>query len=1610
MATLTLKILGDTSDVTEKIGGIKTALEGIGKSPVKISIETIGLEALDKASKQIKDITNAKIKEAEASAKLANAIARETNAKTRAKEVNAKLKAQRDSTNKAVKEEAAAVQSVATAVQAEATAVKSATQVQALLNDSLKNTTARINEVRNSIMQLAQAYYTLMGAGGVVGNGFTAMPASSGAGFNLLGSPQSYGFTLNGTPYGYGTYNYTMPQFQSTALTQDWRTPYYVWSNANRYYNSRALPPSYGSGWTYGNGVIDLGDLSGQGSGGGGSSGGGNPGDVFTGVADGADKAGKAVGRFADSTVRATAASSKMLDSLKQYVGWYLRWTVISNIFQSITSSIRDAIKTMREVDDELVTIRKVTGFSDSQIESIRQQAYTTASAYGVGAADYLSSVAAFSRAGYKEQSAALAELSTKTQIVGDTTEEVANQFLLSVDAAYKYSGSIEKLSKVLDGANELDNKYATSIEKIAEGMGIVAPVAAQVHVDIDELAAAIGTITAVTQRSGSEAARALRALFLNIVGDTKTEIDEGVTWTTGEIAGLKDVIKQFAPEAYNTAQALGEVIDPMEAIGGLAKSFEAGLLNEQKLMEMVSDIGGKLRTSQLLAIIQNWDMYQRMLVDYGNALGSADKEVANALDSWTRKTEILKNTFAEFISHLVETKEVKGAIDLLTNAIKALDNESTKFVLEELALIAATTGVVKLFSGIPQLFSTIAVRASMSATAFKALTAEEVAAKAATMGFSGSLKALWTAFVSSPAAMIAAAAAAVYGLVKLYDYLNVTAEEHAEKAEESIEKYKELQGEIDELNGKLDSNIELIKDANEAGRNDAYTIRLKRENELLEAQIKLLSDKAKKEREEAQREAIAGLTSEDYQIATRDGSGYVVDYTDDDYTNVKDVNILQYVDHLLKLGRAGEDVKDSLLEVVPTLVTLESALDTSTEEGELWSRAIATATTYINSYLDSLTRSVGETNEFSNSQESASEQSERLNITLQDQVAIYSQMKEKLTPLTAALSEMNEKGYMTESTMQALIEAFPDLQSAISVTTDGFVIDTQAIKDNIVAQSAVYQVVYNNALAAAQTVASAENLKKAGIDATTGSIKEQLLAMAKLYAVSAGEAYRAGGDWQYYVKQMNTAYGALRDLNMAEANLQNANTMLNGFAGATGTPAKDSTKSGGGGGGSASKETDTVLENIQERIKLLKSELSIMEERGDATGDIVAKQREIQEALHEEAEHLRAVGGSQSDINALSLEWLQIQNKIKKALEDQQKALEDIRKDAAKQAQEDALSMLEAEENNATAALQEQLDLLKSQKDTIEDTREEEEKRLAVEQARIALENAQKERNIRQYNAATGQWEWVANAETVQKAQEDLQKAQDSLSDYYRNRSISALEANIKTIQDQYSALRNAIKDFAEKIENGTAQFGEALDYLTAAVGGGLGGVLGQVAGVFGTSGSSVSDSVIAQMKSNSAAWTAASGDAATQKALSDANLALGTSQGWYRGADGRWYYPDGTPVYDSGGVLHGIGGIKATRRDEIILPPDISESLLKAERYGSFDALLGHLGIVTAAANSFAGFGNGTINRNSIGSQHNGDVFEMGGVTIGEAQARGMTVYDFAQMAKTLALHRGS
>lgn len=987
-----------------------------------------------------------------------------------------------------------------------------------------------------------------------------------------------------------------------------------------------------------------------------------------------------------------------------------LQWQVMGTIVSKTIGAFRDAISTMKAVDDEMVTVRKVTGFTAEQMENLRDRAYETASAYGEAADEYLNSVAAFARAGYGEQADALAELATKTKLVGDTTAETAQQFLLSVDAAYQYKGDIDALTHVLDGANEIDNKYATSIEKLAEGLGTVAPVAAQAHVGIDELTAAIGTITAVTQRSGSEAARAFRALVLNIVGDTKTEIDEGVTWTTGEIAGLKDVIREYAPAAYEAAKATGEVIDPMEAIGGLAQSMKDGLLTEQKLMEMVSDIGGKLRTSQLLALIQNWDMYQSMLKDYANAVGSADKEISNAMDSWTRKTEILKNEWTEFIQSMVSTDDVKGGLDVLIGTVEVLNTDIGHF-------------------------------AAVSGTAVLGMLALKAAAKGATAAFA---KLSAAGIAMNPWLLAIAAAAGAFSLVW--------------KATEDYRKsLSTLNTEIETDNTQLEENKKRLDEISEIPWHDLTP-------ELIEEKKALEAENAELEQQIKHLTAIAEKKSQ--RVGGVGG------------TTITSMGSVKGYDEFV--GRSFNSTEEMIAQL--RLVTGQAI--STTADLERLGITYETLADKAKAYTDQL-------------QSGRSIQQDQINdfyavkTAAEQQVAAY----EEAIKANGKLTDAQQADY---DVLKAFLAQVNKATQPVSDYVAGLLkVQRQAGKSG----NQIYDLVKRMIVL---------NEKKLDLSQQIGALR-QLATEAGAAAYSVGMIGAAKTqDVERTIKGLLQT-GKAKTYDEARAIVLNRiyKSMFTDTGRDSGTVDTTSTVDTSSTTSSTGKSAkDAELERLKDIVSLRKSELSLMQERGDSTADQIDKMRQIQAALHAQAEYMRRIGASQADINALSTEhW-----KITKQIQELQKDLWNELEDAVNKKLEEAADARDKQVD----AIDKQIAALKDAKEAEDEALKLEQLKAAVLEKQNALLEAQKERTVRVFNAATGQWEWEANASSVKSAQDAYEKAKEDLAEYERElalqREIDELEAKKKLIEETYDTLKAEWKRITDSLQEPTRTIDDIL------------------------------------------------------------------------------------------------------------------------------------------------------------------------------------------------------
>lgn len=1172
------------------------------------------------------------------------------------------------------------------------------------------------------------------------------------------------------------------------------------------------------------------------------------------------------------------------------------KWQVLSKVTADAIASFREALQTMKAVDDEMVTIRKVTGASRDELEKIEKQAYKTASAYGVAADEYLKFVSGFSRAGYGEQASALAELAAKTQIVGDTNAETAQQFLLSVDAAYKYRGNIEQLTKVLDGANEIDNKYATSIQKVAEGLGKVAPIAAQAHVGVDELTAAIGTITAVTQRSGTEAATALRALFLNIIGDTKTEIDEGVTWTTGEIAGLRDVIKVYAKDAYEAAQATGSVINPMKAIAGLSKSMKDGLLTEQQLMEMVSDIGGKLRTSQLLALIQNWDMYESMLTDFAGAAGSADKEVENALDSWTRKTEILKNKWTEFVSHLVETDAIKGALDGVIGLVELLDTDVGRFVITVAAL---TTGVTALGKGLSWLKGTELIKNGKALVGIFADIANGA----------GSFSDVLT-LINPKILIVVAAVAALYGAYKLVA-------NYVEKANRTLASFDE---EIGGVNSQLESNKKRIEEINNMPWADRTSA--------------ILEEKAALEKENAELEKKLKLLDKE------------------------------------KTERAREIVKETVF--TGEMVTVSHKGTTSGSMSTTFEKTVAGAKAY-----EFLTEQL---NEYSAALERNGEVADSVREQYEKDIAASARMVEALKQMQDAGDELTDEQLRLIAAYDSFTSASDKAQNA---TKDYISELIEEERQSGATGKALYDLVAAQITASSTELDVSQQIAALQALAVQAGYTAQAIAQVFAYANGAG-TYQADSDEikqrAQELMESGAASSVSQAFNLAKKQLTEEawGNLTSNYTPSISVPSASYPSGGGYSGGGSSSRGDGDRKNAQAQIKKLQKER-------DAELAVIQKQID---ALKEQTEE-----------------------------EDRQAKLEEYK-----------------------------LEILKKQD---------------------AVMNARNERTVRQYNASTGQWEWVADATKVKKAEEDLENAKKELREYERKVEIdlavdelkarqdaikAAYQIKIDAWQDYLDGLSGAINTenqyLNQSVANNLAAAGtvkkgwedayKARENATAGDkeqrpdGDKLPSPGGKDESVYSPSDVSESDIKVMQAYLGTGIdgkWGSKSEAAlknsrfssfdeaykhfsfvAYDKAVAAVRDGNSKATQQFKGMQQQGYadivaYASVARMmgYDEGGILKGMGGIKATPKDEIVLPPKLAAKMLTPLADRTFKARLGELGFLYGAETGLPRTLTGSSDNRSY-TDNSGTRYQIGSIVMTEQQAKHTTIYEAAQQAHNL------
>lgn len=343
-----------------------------------------------------------------------------------------------------------------------------------------------------------------------------------------------------------------------------------------------------------------------------------------------------------------------------------VQFTQIYGGIENVIQTIQNSVIELKNVDSILTEISKTSDMTTDQLTKLGETSFDSASKWGKKASDYLLGIQEMSRSGYYgKQAEQMAETSILAQAAGDLNSDVANSYLLASNAAYQYSGNVQKLNALLDGQNMITNRNSVSMQDMAEATTQAASMASELGVQENQLSAMIGTIESRTKAGGNEVGNAIKSLLINVQNVNNSKIAE-----TFKKAGVAQT------EFVNGVEKMR---NPIEVLEDLAKVFNQLEESDPLRTEILTNIGQKYQANKLSALLSGWSDYEKMLVDYSEGTGSAAKEAEKSANNWEGSLNKLSNTWTGFIQNFANSNMITSGLQGLTGIIKIIDTVVSK-------------------------------------------------------------------------------------------------------------------------------------------------------------------------------------------------------------------------------------------------------------------------------------------------------------------------------------------------------------------------------------------------------------------------------------------------------------------------------------------------------------------------------------------------------------------------------------------------------------------------------------------------------------------------------------------------------------------------------------------------------------------------------------------------------------------------------------------------------------------------------------------------------------------------------------------------------------------
>ena len=363
---------------------------------------------------------------------------------------------------------------------------------------------------------------------------------------------------------------------------------------------------------------------------------------------------------------------NKLLLDMGKTLANSFKYTISYGVINNLTGAIQSAFQYSKSLDSSLNDIRIVTDKSANDMERFAESANKAAKELGASTIDYTKASLIYYQQGLADEDvAARTDVTLKAaNVTGQTTQEVSEQ-LTAVWNGYKVSAKEAEL--YVDKLAAVAATTASDLEELSTGMSKVASAANAMGVDIDQLNGMLSTIVSVTRQAPESAGTALKTIFARM-GDLKLNGEDEFGVSLGEVSSNLDAV------GIKILNVNGELRDMGEVVEEVGNKWNTGAWTDAEKQALAIALAGKRQYNNLLALFDNWDMYNQAVTTSMEAQGTLQKQQDIYLESTAAHLQQMRTSWEGVKDAILKPNDVNPLIDVFGTF-----GEITKEAIEEL-------------------------------------------------------------------------------------------------------------------------------------------------------------------------------------------------------------------------------------------------------------------------------------------------------------------------------------------------------------------------------------------------------------------------------------------------------------------------------------------------------------------------------------------------------------------------------------------------------------------------------------------------------------------------------------------------------------------------------------------------------------------------------------------------------------------------------------------------------------------------------------------------------------------------------------------------------------